>query len=106
MRFRIRTRHDLTWPLGWTAVALELASILTWMYSILLDHLGNTYNDPVSWVIANLLLLAGGLVAILTLCVTALTTPTGRGWRPALGALGVGVLIVATFFLMATQGGE
>jgi hypothetical protein len=83
-----RTQRDLSWPLGWAALALELAGILTYVYSLVFDHLGNTYNDPESSVIAGFLWLAGLGVAILTLCITPFM-PTGRrGWGPALRSHG------------------
>jgi len=92
MRFRIRTRHDISWPLGWAAAALAVAGILTVIYSTAFDDLGNTSPDPASWVVAQVLWLGGGLAALLTLCIAPLTTPTGRGWKPALGALGITLL--------------
>ena len=99
-----RTQRDLSWPLGWTAVALELAGILTWIYSLVFDHLGNTHPDPESSIIAGFLWLAALGVAILTLCITPFM-PTGRrGWRPALGAMGLFVGIVAIILGMG-QGG-
>jgi cell division protein FtsW (lipid II flippase) len=99
-----RTQRDLSWPLGWTAVALELAGILTSIYSSVVDHVGDTYNDPESWVIAVFLLMAGQGVAILTLCITPFM-PTGRrGWGPALGAMGLWVGTLA--FFVATSSNE
>jgi len=95
-----RTQRDLSWPLGWTAVALELAGILTWIYSLVFDHLGHTYNDPESSAIFFFLLQAGQVVAILTLCITPFM-PTGRrGWGPALGAMGIWAGTVAIFVVM------
>jgi len=88
VRLRIRTRHDFSWPLGWAAVTCELAAVLTLIYAKLFDHLGQTSPDPESSVIASLVWLGGGLLAVLTLLIAPLTAPAGRGWRPALAALG------------------
>jgi hypothetical protein len=93
-----RTKRDLSWPLGWTALALELAGVLTLIYSFVFDHLGNTYYDPESSLIAFYFWLAGLGPAILTLCITPFM-PTGRrGWRPALGAMGIWALSVVIVF--------
>jgi cell division protein FtsW (lipid II flippase) len=103
MRFRIRTRHDISWPLGWAAAALAVAAILTMIYSMVFDHLGNTSPDPASWVVAYFLWLGGGLAALLTLCIAPLTAPTGRGWGPALGALGI--MLLGALFVLGQGGG-
>jgi hypothetical protein len=69
-----------------------------------IDHLGNVSPDPHSWALAQLILLSAFAVAVLSFCIAALTAPSGRGWRPALGALGIVFLFVVVFFIHASSG--
>jgi len=95
---RIRTRHDISWPLGWAAAALEVGFILMLIYAAVVDHAGDVSPDPASWVIAGRLWMAGAVAAVVTLGMALLTEPRGRGSGPALAALGI-VLCTVLLFL-------
>lgn len=98
MRLRISARRDVSVPLGWAAVVLEAAALLTLAYSYTFDHLGHTSYDPQSSLVAVHLWLVGAGVAVVTLCVVPVTDPRGRGWRPALGALAILLIFVFVLF--------
>jgi hypothetical protein len=103
MRLRIRTRHDLSWPLGWSAIALEVAAILALIYATVVDHLGQVSPDPASWVIATSVWLGGGAAAVFTLLISPFTKPGGRGWPLALSALLI--MFFSALFSLGGQGG-
>ena len=98
MRLRIRRRHDYSSPVGWTSLALAAAAALCLIYAMAVDHLGNVSPDPPSWTLAQLILVSAFAVALLTFFLAAITAPPGRGWRPALWAVGVMFLLVVFVF--------
>ena len=78
MRLRIRRRHDYSWPVGWLALALEVAAVPAAKVSIRCMEVTcvSDYLFDAFWL--------GGFIAILVaLLLTVITAPPGKGWAPA-----------------------
>jgi hypothetical protein len=77
MRLRIRRRHDYSWPVGWLALALEVAAVPTAVVT-------NSCNDTcVSDYFLGTFWLGGFIAILIALLLTVITAPPGKGWAPA-----------------------
>ena len=110
---RVRwTRVDVSLGLGWAALAASGLGVLLWIYSIVVDHAGNTFPDPTSWAAAQLSLVVGGILAVVAVLAAVVRRPSsvvrrpvGRGLGPAKLALLITLSALGLLFL-AVGGGK
>ena len=113
MRLRIRRRHDYSWPLGWFTLALLIAFFVLGglfghvCYSPDSGYASGNFYTVTGWCggldILRNICGVGALIGFLgTVLLTFATTPPGKGWRPALGAVVVWIMVV--FYALGRSG--